>query len=106
MIAADLCRIESQIFVVWIALSIWKCVGEIYSGCIPVGPVGTGWGEGGERNNSSIANWMTYIWVDAVVVILFLETPNMLLKVGLLQSGGLEGEEQSKVTNSVAVKAL
>jgi hypothetical protein len=41
-------------------------------------------------------------------VICFLETPNMLLKVWLLQSGGIEmeGEEQIEMTNSVAVKAL
>jgi hypothetical protein len=39
-------------------------------------------------------------------VICFLETPNMLLKVWLLQSRGMEGEEQVEVTNSAAVKAL
>ena len=31
MIAADLCRIKSQIFVVWTALGVWKRVHEIYS---------------------------------------------------------------------------
>jgi hypothetical protein len=56
-------------------------------------------------NNSSIANWTTYIWVDAVVVICFVETPNMLLKVWLLQGEG-GGDDQIKMSNSAAVKAL
>jgi len=64
-------------------------------------------GGGGEMDNSSIANWTTYFWVDAVVVICFLvETPNMLLKVCLLQIAWMEGEGQIKVTNSEFCKSV